>query len=299
MDMAARAAIVLGTIEPDLLRSFVAIAETGSFTAAAGRVARTQSAVSMQMKRLEEGLQRPLFERTGRSVGLTYDGERLLWHARRILRVHQEALAAFDDDALTGTVTLGTPDDYASALLPGILARFGESHPRVHVDLVCDSTRSLRERLAAGSVDLALLVPPVGTSRGVVVHRERAVWVTSAQHDAQDRVPLPLALYHPGCPFRRWALDTLSTQGRAHRIAYTSVSFAGNLAAVRSGLAVGVVAESSLYPGLRRLSEDEGFPALPMFEVSLERSRERPSRLLDRLESHIAESFRGIVPLAA
>src|SRR5918911_83027 len=133
---------MLHSLEPEVLGGFVAIAETGSFTAAAKRVNRTQSAVSMQIKRLEENLGRELFTRDGRAVELTSDGEVLLGHARRILAVHREALAAFDRDALAGEVTIGAPDDYASTFLPRILARFARTHPRVQVNVVCRPSSS-------------------------------------------------------------------------------------------------------------------------------------------------------------
>ena len=171
---------MLATLEPELLRSFVAIAETGSFTAAAHRINRTQSAVSMQIKRLEELVGRELFSRAGRTVGLTRDGELLLTHARHILRAHGEALAAFDREALAGEVTIGAPDDYASTFLPRILARFAESHARVHVNVVCQSSVDLVRRLADRTVDLALVTQGSGERGGTNLCREQLVWVGSA-----------------------------------------------------------------------------------------------------------------------
>ena len=211
---------MLATLEPELLRSFVAIAETGSFTAAASRVHRTQSAVSMQIKRLEELLGRALFVREGRSVSLTRDGDTLLAHARRILRSHGEALAAFDRDALAGEVTIGAPDDYASTFLPRILARFAENHARVHVNVVCQPSVELLRRLAERTVDLALVTQGSGERGGTVVHHEPLVWVTSARHRVHEQEPLPLAIFEPGCSFRRAATESLATHRprHAHRL---------------------------------------------------------------------------------
>lgn len=285
-------------LEPDLLRTFLAIADSGSFTEAARRVFRTQSAVSMQMKRLEEVLGRPLFGRNGRSVQLTPDGELLLGHARRILRAHQQALAAFDDSELQGNVVIGSPDDYASAFLPGVLVRFAETHPRVHVELVCIPTIDLLPRLEDGSVDLALITMDHGDNSGLVLHREPLVWLTSARHCVHEQNPLPLALFHTGCIFRRWALEALGKQGRASRIAYTSVSAAGLKAALDAGLAVGVMGRSGVTEGLRMLGEKEGFPPLPHFEIALKRARDKPSALLDALEAHLIDHFHGPLPLA-
>lgn len=281
-------------LEPELLQTFVAITEAGSFTDAARRVGRTQSAVSMQMKRLEEVLGRPVFARSGRSVRLTADGELLLGHARRILRTHREALAAFGGSELQGTVAIGTPDQYASAFLPGILARFAETHPRVHVEVVCDVTARLLGRLADGTVDLALITHGYGDDGGVVVLHEPLVWVTSARHGAHERDPLPLALFHSGCHYRKWALEALGQQNRPFRVAYSSVSMAGIDAALRAGLAVSALPRSSIGEGLRILGERDGFPALPSYQLALQRAPDRVvSPVLDRLEEHMVESFRA------
>lgn len=280
------------TLEPELLQSFVAIADTGSFTAAAQRVLRTQSAVSMQMKRLEEMLERPLFARQGRTMQLTADGELLLSHARRILRAHQQALAAFVHSELAGKVTLGAPDDYASTFLPAVLARFAEVYPQVQVELVCDQSLTLLEQLRQGTLDMALVTLGHGGDGGVVLYRETAVWVAAAGHCVHEQDPLPLALFHGGCIFRRWALEALARQGRASRIAYTSLSSAGLEAAIRAGLAVGVLTRGGVRPGMRILTEQEGFPPLPTFSVALKRAEGRHSELLDCLEAHLLSCCR-------
>ncbi len=281
-------------LEPDLLQTFVAIADSGSFNQAAKRVYRTQSAVSMQMKRLEEIIGRSLFGRQGRSVNLTVDGELLLGHARRILRAHQQALASFDEAALEGSVVLGTPDDYCSTFLPGILARFAETHSRVHVEVVCDATVNLLPRLAEGSVDLALITGGYGDGSDVVVHREPLVWVTSARHCVHEQEPLPLAMYQSGCPFRTGALEALAMQGRASRIVYSSISMTGIEAALRTGLAVGVLGRSTVPKDLRILTERDGFPPLPGYSIALRRVPGKESPLLDKLEQHIIQGFQAL-----
>jgi len=286
-------------LEPELLSTFVAIADAGSFTEAARRVSRTQSAVSMQMKRLEELIGRPVFARNGRQVELTRDGELLLGHARRILRSHAEALAAFEASEVQGTVTLGTPDQYASAFLPRILARFAETHPAVHVEVVCDVTANLLERLRAGALDLALVTHGDGNEGGTVLYQEPVVWVTSARHGAHELDPVPLALFYQGCNYRRWALDALARAGRAYRIAYSSMSWAGIEAALRAGLAISAAPRSNVGPGLRVLSEPDGFPPLPTYQVELQRAAGRRAPALDRLEEHIVESFASPVARAA
>lgn len=284
-------AAMLPTLEPDLLRTFIAIAESGSFTAAAKRVHRTQSAVSMQIKRLEDGLGRSLFERDGRRVSLTPHGEILLDHARRIIRAHQEALAAFDAQAVHGHVRVGSPDDYASTFLPGILARFAQTHPQVHVEVVCRPSVDLLRDLAAGELDLALVTQGSGETGGTLVHREPLVWITSAHHRVHEDSPLPLAVFEQGCLFRRYATERLAQRGRQARVAYTSVSVAGIYAALEAGLACSVLLRSNVRPGLRVLSEADGFPKLPEIGVTLQRSTHATGRLIDRLEQHMLDAF--------
>ena len=139
-------------MDVDQLRTFVAIAESGSFTKAADIVHKTQSAVSMQMRKLEERLGRPIFVRDGRASKLTDDGERLLDYARRIVKLNVEALAAFDDKELVGRVRLGLPDDYADRYLPEIMARFSRAYPGVELTVMCEPSIELIERIDANEL---------------------------------------------------------------------------------------------------------------------------------------------------
>jgi DNA-binding transcriptional LysR family regulator len=278
-------------LEPELLKSFVAIAETGSFTDAASRVHRTQSAVSMQMRRLEASVGRRLFAKAGRGVELSPDGELLLAHARRLLTVHREVLAAFDGEGLDGRVRIGAPDDYASTFLPPILARFATTHPRVEVEVVCETSARLVEGIGAETLDLALVTQGSGETAGVVLHREPLVWVGSPAHPVHELESIPLALFHSGCLFRQAALAALAAHGRNGRIAYTSVSVAGVCAAISAGLAIGVLCRSAVPPGLRILGEREGLPELPQTTVVLVRRRGPGMALLDACERHILASF--------
>jgi DNA-binding transcriptional LysR family regulator len=279
-------------IEPDLLQSFVAIAEAGSFTAAAGRVHRTQSAVSMQIKRLEDLVGRALFHRDGRAVRLTADGELLLGHARRILRAHREALASFAPSELRGTIAVGTPEEYAVAFLPAILARFAETHPLVQVDVICDTSINLARRLREREIAFALVTHGYGDDDGIVLHREPLVWAGSAAHVAHREDPVPLALFHPGCPFRGWAIAALEAAGKPYRLAYTSISLAGIEAALRAGLAVSAMPWSIVREGWRVLDACDGFPPLPSYQLALKRADDAVSPLHDRFEHHVIAHFR-------
>jgi DNA-binding transcriptional LysR family regulator len=279
-------------IEPELLHAFVAIAESGSFTEAARRVHRTQSAVSMQIRRLEDLLGRPVFVREGRTVRLNADGELLLGHARRILNAHREALATFAQPELQGTVSLGTVDEYAVTFLPSILARFAETHPLVHVQVICDMSTNLLRRLSDNEIDFAMVTHGYGDDAGIVLLREPLVWVTSASHSAQMMDPVPLALFHAGCKFRQWAIDALAKQALSYRIAYTSISLAGIDAALRAGLAVSALPRSNVGAGLRILDERDGFPPLPSYQIALRRAEHATAPVHDCLEQHIIENFR-------
>lgn len=282
---------MVATLDLDQLRTFVAIAETGSFTRAADRVAKTQSAVSMQMRRLEERIGKPIFARDGRQSRLSEDGERLLAYARRLLRLNEETLAAFDDDELTGRVRLGTPDDYADRFLPEILARFARSNPRAEVTVVCAATPMLLDALNGGELDVAIITHVRDKGPAEVIRREPLLWVTSQRHAAHEIDPLPVALGRPTCDWRRVALEALETAGRRHRLLYVSWNSAAVGAAVLAGLAVSVLPESALRPGMRVLGDADGFPTLPMVDIGLVRARGQPSPLMEALSGHIVSSL--------
>jgi DNA-binding transcriptional LysR family regulator len=287
-------------LDLDQLKTFVAIAETGSFTRAAEVVFKTQSAVSMQMRRLEERIGKPIFARDGRASKLTEDGERLLNYARRMVRLSDEAVAAFDEAELSGSVRLGTPDDYADRFLPEILARFSRSNPLVEVSVVCEQSVELMRQARTGDVDLAI-VTHCGEGQVDVIRREPLVWVTSNQHCAADEEILPLALFKPPCIWREAAVSALTSAGRKYRVLYQAANSTAIAASVLAGLSVTVLAESALRPGMRVLGEGDGFPRLPTCEIGLVRSWNRPpSPIVDKLSEHIVSSLDNLsVPSAA
>jgi DNA-binding transcriptional LysR family regulator len=278
-------------IDIDQLRSFIAIVETGSFTRAAEIVHKTQSAVSMQMKRLEERLGRPVFARDGRASKLTEDGERLLDYARRIVKLNVEALAAFSDAELSGRVRFGVPDDYADRYLPEIMARFARVYPGVELTVVCEPSSDLVERIDAGELDLAIVTSCDHMRPSEPFRRERLLWVTSSRHPTHLEERLPLALGRPSCPWRRLAMERLEALGRPYRILYTSANAGAVAAAVLAGLAVSVLPESGLRPGMRVLSAAEGFPELPSCRIGLLRNPHESSALAAALAEHIVSSL--------
>ena len=276
----------------NLLHTFVAIVESGNFTSAAKRVHLTQSAVSMQVRRLEALLERRLFERSGRSVKLTGAGALLFDHARRVLHVYGQAMMALDQSPLEGEITLGAPDDYVMSFLPRVIARFCENYPSVRLNIVCEPSRLLATRFTDGSVDVALFTEGEGLGGGIVVHREPLVWVTSADHDAHKQNPVPLAVFHTGDVFRRYAIEVLEESGRHSRTVVTSVSFAGINAALEAGIAVAVIMRSCTRPGMRVLTPQQGFPRLPELNIILQRTDREPLELVDPLVRHIVECFK-------
>lgn len=281
-----------GTLDIELLRSFAAIAETGSFTRTAERLGRTQSTISLQVKRLEETVGCRLLERNARRVSLTGEGETLLGFARRILRLNDECLDRLGEPELTGRVRLGTPEDFATAHLPGVLAAFAQHHPRVALEVTCDLTLNLLERFRAGEFDLVLLKrEPQGPSAGVRVWRETLVWAGRDGFALTDDEPVPLVASPYPCVYRKRATTALDSIGRSWRAAYTSTSLAGSQAAVLAGLGVTVLPRDMVPRGLRVLGSDSALPDLDDTEIALYRAGGVLPRPAERLAEHVIRSL--------
>jgi DNA-binding transcriptional LysR family regulator len=278
-------------LDVDQLRTFIAIAETGSFTRAAEFVNKTQSAVSMQMKRLEERLERPIFARDGRASKLTDDGQRLLDYARRIVKLNVETIAAFSDAELSGRVRLGVPDDYADRYLPEIMARFSRAYPGVELSVICEPSVDLLERIDANELDLAIVTNCESKRASETFRRERLLWVTSNRHGTHAEERVPLALGRPTCSWRSIACERLETVARPYRVLYSSSNAGAVAAAVLAGLAVSVLPESGLRPGMRVLSPADGFPDLPSCHVGLVRNSHESTTLAGALAEHIISSL--------
>lgn len=286
-------------LDLDCLRAFVAVADIGNFTRAGEALHRTQSAISMQIKRLEQQLEKPLFHRAARQSALTHDGELLLGYARRLLKLNDEALNQLAQPTLSGTVRLGTPDDYAMHLLPEVLAQFAQSYPQVSVEVCCEDSPTLSGMLANGKLDIGLLTNQPGLPRGEPLRREQLYWVGAPQGLLFEESRLPLALSSDDCVLRKMALAELERAGREWRLAYSSPSGAAMNAAVAAGLAITVLVGSSLEPGLKALGEDSGLPALPSVELALHRAAGGVSRPAARLAEHMHERLGNVESAAA
>lgn len=275
-------------LELDLVRTFVTVAEAKSFTRAAERLGRTQSAISLQVRRLEDRLRTRLFERDPRRVGLTPEGEIFLPQARRLIRVNDEIVAGLEDTEVEGEVRFGAPEDVATTYLPEILAAFARSHPKIALEVVCDFTLNLQERFERGALDLALVKrEPMGPAEGVRVWREPLVWVAADAGVVERDGALLLAVAPPPDVYRRRALAALDAAGRPWRVGYTSPSLSGLHAALRAGLGVTVLARDMAPDDLTVLGEAEGLPSLPDAEIALITAKTALPRAARLLADHV------------
>ncbi|GAB6970802.1 LysR substrate-binding domain-containing protein [Methylobacterium phyllosphaerae] len=257
----------------DLLRTFVAIVDNGSFTRAAQRLSLTQSTVSLQIKRLEDGLARRLFDRDGRDLQLTPEGEILLTYARQILQLGAEALSRLRETDVSGVVRLGTPEDFATTHLSEVLACFARTHPQVALQVQCDFTVNLLADFAKGRYDLILFKrEPQGPSGGTKVWREVLDWVASPRLVTETEGPIPLILAPAPDVYRKRALSALDAAGRDWRIVYTSPSLAGLQAAVQAGLGVTVLPTEMIPADMVSVSARLQLPKLPDTEIVLYRA---------------------------
>lgn len=273
------------TLDPELLKAFVAVADHRSFTRAATALNRTQSAVSMQIKRLEERLGTALFHRTKVNVELSLAGEGLLGYARRILLLNDEAVGHLQQHKIEGRVRLGVMDDYGSFVVPPVLASFVAAYPRIHIEMETGLTARMPERLGE-DFDLVIAMHPEGQGGGELLRREQAVWATAVSQSVESQDPLPVALYPQGCLFRQWATEALDASGRPWRLAFVSHSLAAVESIAAQGLAVTVVKSGTFPPRLRALSERDGMPRLPGADIRLHRAKGL-SRAAGLLADHI------------
>ncbi|MEV6957862.1 LysR substrate-binding domain-containing protein [Streptomyces sp. NPDC051207] len=259
--------------EPSHLRTFLAVAQTLSFTQAARRLGLRQSTVSQHVRRLEDATGRQLFSRDTHSVELTEDGEAMLGFARRMLQVHEEATAFFAGTRLRGRLRFGASEDFVLTRLPEVLEGFRHDHPEVDLELTVELSGTLHERLAAGKLDLVLAKRRSEDPRGEPVWRDRLVWIGAERLRLDLDRPVPLIVYPPPGITRALALEALQRQGRPWRVACTSGSLNGLVAAARAGLGVMAHARRLIPPGLVRVPERAGLPELGRVDFVLVHGR--------------------------
>jgi DNA-binding transcriptional LysR family regulator len=284
---------LLPQLDSDLLRSFLAVAKAGSVSGGAARLFRTQSAVSLQVQKLEEIVAQQLFDRHGRGVSLTTRGEQLLPIARQVVETLDQAVIAMRGPDDKGEIRLGMPEEYSDTLLPAILAAFSQEHPGARILLRCGSSVEFPAALAAGQLDVALHTPENITADDMIVHREAAIWAGSAFQEVERRRPLPVALFDRACWWRERCVDLLKKAEVGYEVVCTCESVAGIRAAISAGLAVGVLPQSAFTDRVRRLP-DVSLPQLEDTALVLTRSAGAPARLAQDLATTITRTVRAL-----
>jgi DNA-binding transcriptional LysR family regulator len=290
------------TFDLDVMRSFVAGIELGSFAKAAERLARSTSAVSAQLKKLEDQAGTPLLRKSGRGMALTEAGETMLGYARRLLELNDEAASAVRGIQLEGRVRLGLQEDFGESVLPEVLGRFKRAHPKLRVEVHIARNAALLESLNAGRLDLALAwETELRAPHAEHVHTVPMLWIGAGEEPiaCEDGEPLPLVVLDAPCLLRTAAINALDRAGIPWRIAFTSASLAGTWAAVKAGLGISVRTPFGLPPELRALdSRDIKLPALPMLGLALYRSEAEPAPAVGRLAALILQRLQADVAVA-
>ncbi|MEN2979156.1 LysR substrate-binding domain-containing protein [Tistrella bauzanensis] len=288
--------MTLPDLDIDLVRCFLAVAETGGFTSAGERLGRTQSAISLKIRRLEEVLGRRVFARTSRSLALTTDGELLLGYARRLVALNDETLKRFAEPEAEGELRVGVAEYFVPRHLPAVLSAFARAHPRVHVEIRVGLGASLMEGLDRGALDLVIANRDEGVDRGRVLMTEALRWVTATDLRLDTATPLPLCTLPSPCIFRARAIEALAGRDRRWRVVYTSESVSGVAAAVTAGLGIAVLGDCTVPPGVRVLSEAEGFPALGEVELAVFGEARAPAALAQSFTGFVSDRLRALVP---
>ncbi|MER8500777.1 LysR substrate-binding domain-containing protein [Mesorhizobium sp. M1142] len=278
-------------LDSDLLRTFVAVADSGNFTKAAERAGRTQSAVSMQMKKLEGMIGDSLFERGSRGVALTRRGGELIANARRIVSLLDETAASMVAAPLGGPVRIGIPEEYGHAILSRALGAFAKRHPQVDITVRYAHSGAQIAALAAGELDLAVVFEWQDLSGGEVLMHDPTVWVTSELHHMHEERPVPIALYNRAGWCKDFAIKSLEQRDLAYRVAYTSDTNGGLRLAVTSGLAIAPISRSNIPAGCRELTTADGFGDIHSSNVVLRRNPNASGEAIDGMEEAIREAF--------
>ena len=277
-------------LQIDFLRTFIAVADTKGFTKAGRQVNRSQSAVSMQIKRLEDEVGKPLFERIGKTVKLTTEGSLLIKYARRIVKEHDDAVMALSKPALKGFIRFGSPEHYTAGVLPKLLARFASSYPDVLVEMRCENSDKIKKSVDRGELDIGLCTQI--SEGGQVIYHDPVVWVADPGFIVQKDKALSLAVFEDDCIFRSWAVAALEQAGIEYRIVYVSRSISGILDAVRAGLAIAPIVKSNVPPDLKTVGIDNGLPVLPISNVALHTVKAPTPETVTCFSGYLIRAFR-------
>lgn len=273
-------------IDIELLRTFVTVVDTQSFTRSADRLLRTQSAISMQIKRLEQSVGKELFDRSTRRMKLTREGEILLTHARKMLSLSKDMLEQISQPEAHDLIRLGTSDDYATLLLPDVFKAFARKYPTVRIDVVCANADVTARKLEDDLIDLALIASRTESTADDVVRDEPLVWISADDTTLADGAAVPLAAFPEGCVCRDAMIDVLKRHGRDWRIAFSSDYIGAIHSAIRSGLAVSAVERGLIPPGTHEVTGG-GLPAPGHIKIVLRRNPRSTSPLIAALAAEI------------
>ncbi|WP_018151596.1 LysR family transcriptional regulator [Leeia oryzae] len=263
-------------IDPLLLKSFIAVVESGSFTRAGERVFLSQSTVSQQLKRLEDQLGCSLLDRSGRYIVPTLQGERLLEHARQILKLMGTMVEELQEGDVQGEIRLGVPEDFASHPLTPLLGRFIQTSRRIRLSVTSDLSHRLWQQFCDGEHDLVLIKQRPGHTIGQACWPEPLSWIDSADTPAYGQDPIPLVVFPAGGLYRDEMMHAIESAGKRWRICYSSTSLESIRAAVSHGLGISLIPTRLALPSHQCLTAAQGFPALPALELVLHVRRDAP-----------------------
>lgn len=278
-------------IDSDLLRTFVTIAQCGNLTVAAGKLGRTQSAISVQLRKLENGLGRRLFDRTAKGMAISDAGESLLPKAKAILADMAEVATLFAEP-LTGSIRVGLPDDFDETILDNVLMSFSQAHPGVQVMAASGCTAGYAAAIQSGDLDVAVCSGPAN-QQGEALGTEETVWASRRDTALHTQEVLPIAILDRGCWWCNLPTESLEAAGKMYTIVFRSSNFASLQAALRSGFAVGALPKSSIRADLKVLTRKDGLPQLPASRRSILMSPHAPEPLAQAMVDAIRAARLG------
>lgn len=286
---------LLTNLPTDLLRTFIAVVELGGHSKAGAALGRSQPAISLQIRRLEELVRADLLVQEGRAINLTPAGDALLSYAREMIRINDEAVSYFHRSHVAGVLRIGLPTDYAVAFLQNTLTQFIAQNPEVELEIYCDLSRQLHQNLRAEQLDIIVAV--MQEPRMPYLSRawtEQPIWAASEGFTIDPDRPLPLGAHLEGCEYRSRMIEALDAKERRWRIVYSGPGVAVLQNAVLSGLCVTALTKATILPGMRVLGEDEGLPRLEGLRVGLFYKHPRLSPAGLQLVSDLVASIESV-----
>jgi DNA-binding transcriptional LysR family regulator len=280
-------------LDSDLLRCFVAVAETRGFTAAGALIGLTQSGISVRIRNLERRLGRRLLDRTSRSVTLTEEGELFLGYARRMIDLNDEAVGRLRGNPAEGRLRLGIADYAIPRLLPNVLGRFARLQPGVKMELRTGLSADLKPPYDRGELDVAIIARGQVFKGGDLLYHDQIMWVATPEFELRMDRPLPIATLPSFCSIRRASLLALDRAGIGWEIVYESTSTAGMLAAVQGGLGIAAIEGSNFQGSMRRLGEQDGLPRLPKSEIAIHVREEAPPPSCQAFIAFVTEELKA------